>query len=299
MKISLHTFICLLIPFITALAGQPSRIPGLEIPAIKSSDDVVKRLGYTFSYNEQHEQANWVAYELTAEETRKAVERSDDFRPDPLVKSGTATSKDYQASGYDRGHLAPAADMGWSSQAMQESFYFSNMSPQLPGFNRGIWKKLEEQVRGWAADYQAICVVTGPVLHDSLPAIGPENVSVPGAYFKVILDYTQPGLKAIGFIMPNASSTLPLQHFAVSIDSVEHVTGIDFFPALPDDEENKLEKTVCLRDWSWTVAPSAPLQSKSKSFGTKTVQCTAITQSGKRCKRQTSNVSGRCTQHAR
>lgn len=296
MKRTLHLFLCCLIPFIIS-GAQPSGIPGLEIPYIKASDDVVKHLGYTLSYNEQHEQANWVAYELTAEETRKAVERSDDFRPDPRVQSGTATSNDYQGSGYDRGHLAPAADMGWSTQAMRESFYFSNMSPQVPGFNRGIWKKLEEQVRRWATDYQAIYVVTGPVLHDSLPAIGPENVSVPAAYYKVILDYTQPGLKAIGFIMPNASSTLPLQHYAVSIDSVETVTGIDFFPALPDHEEEALEKTICLRDWSWTVTPTAT--SPAKATGIKTRQCSAITQSGQRCKRQTTNASGRCVQHAR
>jgi endonuclease G, mitochondrial len=197
-----------------------------------------------------------VAYELTAAETQKVVGRSNDFRVDVAVKTSSATNADYQGSGYDRGHLAPAADMSWSMQSMEESFFYSNMSPQLPGFNRGIWKKLEEQVRQWAVDNQAIYVVTGPVLESNLPTIGPDKVSVPRYYYKVILDYTQPGLKGIGFILPNEPSSLPLQYFAVPIDSVEHVTGINFFPALPGKEEQAIEKTVCTECWTWTSTAS-------------------------------------------
>ena len=105
-------------------------------------EQIVNHLGYSLSYNEKNEQASWVAYELTADQVRGTVKRKDSFRSDPLIKTGSASLSDYKGSGYDRGHLAPAADMKWSTTAMSESFFMSNMSPQLPGFNRGIWKKL-------------------------------------------------------------------------------------------------------------------------------------------------------------
>lgn len=277
-------------------AQQPLKVANLELPRISKQDVIVKHLGYTLSYNEKHEQANWVAYELTAAETHKTVNRGNVFRPDMAVKTGSATNEDYQGSGYDRGHLAPAADMEWSEQAMEESFYYSNMSPQVPGFNRGIWKKLEEQVRQWAVDNKVIYVVTGPVLENNLPTIGPDKVSIPRYYYKVVLDYTEPELKGIGFIIPNASSTMPLQSFAVPIDSVEHKTGIDFFPALPDEQELAIQKTICLNCWSWTSTTTHNSKIKNDNKST-TVQCSAITKTGSRCKRMTSNPSGICTQH--
>jgi len=303
----LLTFVLLLTFFWSGLpAQQPTNIPHLELPAITSGDAIVKHIAYTLSYNEKHEQANWVAYELTAEETQKGVTRSNDFRPDTAVRTGSATNADYQGSGYDRGHMAPAADMSWSMQSMEESFFYSNMSPQVPGFNRGIWKKLEERVRQWAIENKDIYVVTGPVLTDNLPTIGPDKVSVPRYYYKVILDYTLPELKGIGFILPNASSTMPLQSFAVPIDSVEKVTGIDFFPALPDKQEQAIEKTVCIPCWSW----SSINQLTPNHYSTTTLrpshlgegsgvrsQCSATTKAGTRCKRMTSNKSGLCTQH--
>jgi endonuclease G len=192
-----------------------------------------------------------VAYELTKEETNKLYDRTDNFVPDPKIASGSANNNDYAGSGYDRGHLAPAADMGWSSTTMAESFYYSNMSPQLPGFNRGIWKKLEELVRKWAVEYNTIEIVTGPVLSPGLPTIGADKVSIPKYYYKVILDYTEPDLKGIGFILPNASSSAPLQSYAVTIDSVERFSGINFFPGLPDIQEETLENTLCKSCWLW------------------------------------------------
>ena len=199
--------------------------------------------------NEGHEQANWVAYELTVSETGGKFKRTNKFIEDPLVSTGSATSKDYKKSGYDQGHLAPAADMAWSEITMKESFYFSNMSPQEPSFNRGIWKKLEEYVRYWACDNETIYVVTGPVLTEGLPSIGPNKVSVPEYYYKVILDYTLPEIKGIGFIMPNAGSKESLKTYAVTIDSVEKVTGIDFFYRLPDDQEGIIESIFDAGAW--------------------------------------------------
>ena len=227
------------------------KIKNLEIPNIKADENIISHTGYSLSYNETHEQANWVAYELTKEETKKLFDRTDKFMIDPLVKSGSANDNDYSKSGYDRGHLAPAADMGWSSATMAESFYYSNMSPQDPGFNRGIWKKLEELVRSWAIENDNIYIVTSPVLTNGLATIGTNQVSVPEYYYKVILDYSEPDIKGIGFILKNTGSQSPLQSFAVTIDSVERYTGIDFFPLLPHDQEKTIKNTLCLKCWNW------------------------------------------------
>lgn len=223
----------------------------LEIPETDSNETVIVHEGYSLLYNELHEQASWVAYELTKEETFKIYDRTNKFIPDPKIITGSASGKDYARSGYDRGHLAPAADMGWSPIAMAESFFYSNMSPQTPSFNRGIWKKLEGLTRSWALEYNSIYIVTGPVLGPNLKSIGPNKVTVPSYFYKVILDNTEPNMRGIGFIIPNAGSTDSLQYFAVSIDSVENLTGFDFFPLLEDETENRVEEKLCIKCWSW------------------------------------------------
>ncbi len=271
----------------------PAGITDLEIPKVALDEQVLRHTAYSFVYNEAHEQANWIAYELTEERTNNIYERTDKFLVDPLVTTGSATDKDYEKSGYDRGHLAPAADMGWSEATIAESFYYSNMSPQEPGFNRGIWKKAEELVRNWAIENKDIYIVTGPVLTAGLKTIGPNEVSVPEYYYKVILDYSQPDVKGIGFIIPNTSSQKELQTFAVSIDSVEAFTGIDFFPRLPDSEETIIEQTVCINCWSWGKTTDTNAESKEIV----SVQCSASTQSNTRCKRMTKSQNGLCSQH--
>lgn len=279
-------------------------VKGLEIPKINpSKDKIIKKTGFSLLYNESHEQAAWVAYQLTQSETRSMYDRTDNFMVDPMVKTGSATALDYQGSGYDRGHLAPAGDMGWSAASMAESFYYSNMSPQVPAFNRGIWKRLEEQVRDWAVQYDTLYVATGPVLQTSLPTIGPNAVSIPRWYYKVILDYSEPGIKGIAFVMPNLGSKLKLQEYAVSIDSVERLTGLDFFPLLEDSQEQQIEQWVCLPCWTWADEVSGNPSIYRGSTNTprpttsEAVQCSGITQAGNRCKRMTTNPSGRCYQH--
>ena len=270
-------------------------ITRLEIPRTGVQDKVITHTGYSFVYSEVHEQALWVAYELTAAETAKAFDRSDRFQIDPAVSTGTASDPDYAGSGFDRGHLAPAADMSWSERAMEESFYYSNMSPQTTSFNRGVWKRLEEQVRDWAIAYTSVHVATGPILRTGLPVIGPNRVSVPEFYYKVILDYHGSDVKAIGFLMANQASSSAVKTFALSVDSVEQVTGLDFFPSLSDDEEKKLESEVCVSCWSWTGEQTSGEQ-RSRAEGA-FVRCSAINQSGERCKRTTQSQNGRCYQH--
>lgn len=222
----------------------------LAIPSRVKDDIVIQHTGFTLSYNEYHEQPNWVAYLLTADKVfGNASSRGDNFREDPSVPTGSATLADYRGSGYDRGHLIPAADQKWSSQAMDDCFFLSNMSPQTHAFNAGIWSKLESAVRTMAAQNQEICVVTGPILTDGpYKMIGPSAVSVPNSFYKVILDYYGPEKKAIGFILAQDAKG-DLQTFAVTVNDVEKLSGIDFFPSLPDSEEEALESQFDVNLW--------------------------------------------------
>jgi endonuclease G len=193
-----------------------------------------------------------LSYRLTKDEvlTRKA-NRESAFLEDPEVRTGSAISFDYQGSGYDRGHLAPAGDMHWSAKTMLESFYMSNMSPQEPSFNRGIWSKLEKAVRRFAYSEGSVVVVTGPIVTaDDTKTIGHNKVRVPGFYYKVIYDETPPE-KMIAFILPNKGSNKPVESFVVTVDDVEEATGLDFFSALPKETQDRLESKSNPKDWKW------------------------------------------------
>ena len=222
----------------------------MEIPILNSKDSIVHHNGYSVSYNQKFRQANWVAYCLTRNETNSIYKRENKFVQDPLIK-GTDNGIDYEKSGYDRGHLCPAADMGFSKITMDESFYYSNMSPQVPQFNRGIWKSLETQVRNWAIENDSLYIVVGPIFSDSMKVIRTHQVAVPNSYYKVILDNHKGKEKMIGFVMRNESSKNQLQSFVVSVDSVEVLTGIDFFPLLEDSLETKFESLVEVNSWNW------------------------------------------------
>ena len=210
---------------------------------------------FVLSYLEEYEQAEWIAHVLTRERLEiDYVDRSNRFYADSLVPSGSATWYDYRGSGYDRGHLVPAADLAFSDEAMHSSFMMSNISPQSRDFNKGIWRELESQTRIWAKKYKKLYVVTGPVLSRPIKGrIGKNRVAVPEAFFKVILDASEPERKGIGFILPNSISYDPIFEYAVSIDSVEILTGLDFFPELLEGAlEKKLEKNLNLDLWTFS-----------------------------------------------
>ena len=226
----------------------------LELGVPKSSVNLqaVRRVGYAFGYSEKYEQPLWVSYKLTRHEAlSKVAKRSNRFKADPKVTTKSASLKDYRKSGYDRGHLAPAGDMAWSKQAMNESFFLSNMSPQLPKFNRGIWKKLESLVRKWSVVDKEIYVITGPIFGKDPKVIGENQVAIPAAYYKIVIDYKKPTVKAIAFILPNEGSKAPLSEFVVSIDTVEKLTGLDFLTELPKVLESELEGAVLLNLWNF------------------------------------------------
>ena len=224
----------------------------VELPEYDANEIIIKNKGFTLSFNESHRQSNWVAYELTRAETMGTSPRTNYFLVDPKLLGLCALPTDYKGTDYDRGHLAPAADMAWSKVTMKESFYMSNISPQYYSLNRGAWKKLEKLVRRWASEYGSIYIVTAGILIDDLNKIGGKNdISVPENYYKVILDYNEPDLKAIGFILPNKKINQPLQNFVFTVDHIEELTGINFFHSLPDDVEEDLESKSDLNSWIW------------------------------------------------
>lgn len=226
-----------------------------EIPELrtKRKEQVIRHEGYTVSYNSDYKIANWVAYELTAEEAKsKKAERSNKFVPDPMVKGASATNEDYTRTGYDRGHLAPAGDMKWSAKSMRESFYLSNICPQKPALNRGIWKELEEQSRLWVMDNGSLLIVTGPVISDTMKRLGKNGVGIPDAFYKVICYISGNKFRGIAFILENRDyKDASLKTMAIPIDSVEKVTGINFFSSMPDKLQKEMEATVDLDSWSF------------------------------------------------
>ncbi len=239
----------------SAKAEAPAFPASAEIPRLQTArkEQIIRHEGYTVSYNSDYRIANWVAYELTAKEAKsKKAERSNKFVSDPDVKGASATNEDYTRTGYDRGHLAPAGDMKWSAKAMRESFYLSNISPQKPGLNRGIWKELEEQARLWARENGSVLIITGPVITSEMKRLGKNRVGVPLSYYKVVATVTGGRMEAVGFLLENRDyGNTPLSSLSIPVDSVEKVTGIDFFHTLADTTERRMEATVTKQAWSF------------------------------------------------
>lgn len=231
--------------------NTPHANASLEIPTslIPRQEQIIRHSGYTVSYNKDLRIPNWVSYELTRRETTGKEKRNDRFIADPLVKGVSATNEDYSRSGYDKGHMAPAADMKWSNTAMKESFYFSNICPQHPQLNRRGWKKLEEKIRDWAAADSAIIVICGPVIRKQAKTIGKNKVVVPQQFFKVVLSPFVKPMRAIGFLFNNEQCVDPLSTYTVTIDSIERLTNMDFFAPLPDEIENKIEAKSNYYEW--------------------------------------------------
>lgn len=281
MKKRLLALLLFFLTFSTSLFAQ------WEIPLIDEKSSLIYHQGFCLNYSEEHEQAIWVAYCLTPATLDPQIKRKNLFRFDPSVSTGSATPNDYKKSGYDRGHLAPAADMKGNEIMLAQSFYMSNISPQLPQFNRGIWKRLEEWVRSQAQHYEELYIVTGPlftfpnpvdlslpmekekqqsptsaqtkalsigkkslstlfleseIFSKNHPPIGFNQVTVPFGFYKAILKNREPK-KMIAFFIPQESNfDDDLFEFTLSVDLLEIMTQINFFPLLADEEEEALER---------------------------------------------------------
>lgn len=216
-----------------------------------TTNQIISHDYYTLSYNEKYEQAEWVAYELKKEHLTKTNRKRPYFIQDRKVTSKSAHYKNFKNTGYSKGHLCPAGDRKFSEAAFNETFLTSNISPQNLKFNAGIWNRLEQKTRYWASKERKLYVVTGGILNENLPTIGTEKVAVPKFFYKILFDNTEPEIKAIAFLIPHEESKKPLYEFVVSIDRIEQLTGLDFFPALPDTIENRLEKISNYKNWSF------------------------------------------------
>ena len=228
---------------------------GMEIPAVPDEGTVIRHTGYTLAYNTVTNCPQWVAWALTREETEtKAVSRTDNFKADPeLPYINQVEGNDYRNSGYDRGHMCPAADMKWSQQAMSDCFYMSNICPQVPQLNQNWWEHLESACRRWAAQEGEIFICCGPVYHKNKQKnyIGNEHqIRVPDAFFKVVLSLQPNQEKAIAFIYQNTAERQTMEDAVVTVDQAEALTGYDFFPALDDELETQLEASSNLRAWN-------------------------------------------------
>ena len=217
-----------------------------------ATGEIVFHKYYTLSYVEKYELAEWTAYMLNKDLLNKPnVDRFQNFIPDYNVSTRSSFYSDYANSGYIRGHLVPAGDMAFDTVAMRESFYMSNITPQHRAFNNGIWKELEENIRDWTYKSETLYIITGPVLTNPITTIGIENrVTVPSAFYKVIMDYSSPEKKGIAFIIPNELSVRRLEQYMCTIDDVERETGLDFFnEMINDEEEEKLESMADKNLW--------------------------------------------------
>lgn len=313
-----------ILPILIALAARLSMAQGYEIPRPIADERILTYSAYTVSFNDEYKVANWVAYVLTNHETVAVVDRfKGRFKPEPRLKDKdgkpcSPDSLDYLQSGYDRGHLAPAADMEFSELTMQESFYYTNIAPQNPALNRGVWKRLECLQRLWAKDYDSIYIVTGPVLKGGrFKRIGPHRVAVARYFYKVMMRREPDGrFVGAGFVFANRDDNSQLRSRMISIDSVEAITGIDFFYRLPDEIENPMERVSCRECWKWHKGntrvdpPAQPIKDdatkRKPNDGSSTqppkpsetwVQCNGTTKAGKRCTRRTADPSGYCYQH--
>ena len=221
----------------------------VEIPAAIEGEQILKRMTYTVSYNKETRCPNWVAWKLTAEHADGEVKRNSRFYEDTEVPAPRATPRDYKGSGWSRGHMCPAGDNKWDEEAMQETFALTNVCPQDAKLNSGLWNSLEMDCRKWARKYGEVYVVCGPVYYNrEHETIGENEVVVPEAFFKVVLCLKGKS-KAIGVVVKNTAGKKKKDLYYNSVDEVERITGFDFFPALPDDIENKVESKANIKDW--------------------------------------------------
>lgn len=208
------------------------------------SEQLLYRKAYVVSYNKDTRQPNWVAWCLTRDHADGDIPRQQQFIEDTEVPYPRPTLEDYRRSGYDRGHMCPAGDNKWDKQAMYESFYLTNMCPQNPSLNSGLWNRFEQDCRSWAKQYGEIYIVCGPIfLRQTHKTIGYNHVVIPEAFFKVVLCMKgEP--KGFGIICRNTDGLKKSDLYYNTIDEVERITGIDFFPSLPDDIESQVESTA-------------------------------------------------------
>ncbi len=235
---------------IFSLSAQESPFDNLALGMPSQADYVINREGYAVGFSLKYKQPIWVIYRLTKDEVlTEKVTRNTTFTADPLIPITNMLINDYSKSGYDRGHLVPANDFRWGQNVMDECFYISIISPQLPSFNRGKWRQLETLISKWAITEEEIYIITGTIFSKNPPAIGINKIPIPSHFYKIIYDVTPPQ-KMIAFIIPHQNFLQPLTNYATTVDAVEHITQQNFFSKLPLEKQNHLESSIDIRVWN-------------------------------------------------
>jgi endonuclease G len=270
------------------LNNLKSQLLEFGIPELKEGEELICHSAFCLVYDEEHEMARWTAHIISHEIINGAVSRTNDFRVDSLIKTGSSeevdyfltTEKDdgslkYDGFGYDRGHLAPSADFRWSPVALSESYFYSNMTPQLPEFNRELWADIESFMREYVYNNPGkdLFIVTAPVLRDDLPkqTRSKNNVSIPEYHYKIGVDMQSK--KGIAFIVSQKNTGYPIESYVVSIDSIEKITGINYFPKLSAEDEKLIESNSDISQWRTgtkknDVAPLTKAQMPKESYNT-------------------------------
>lgn len=212
-------------------------------------EKILHREGYTVSYNADSKQPNYVAWTLTAWKLEGKNKRRNTFYEDPeLYDSEKAFLRDYYNSGFDRGHICPAADNKWSKTAMIESFYLSNICPQTHTLNTGDWLTLEEKCRKWARK-EDLHIISGPLFKNKKRTKLKKRVDIPTHFFKAIVTLSKGKERGIAFIYANDQSSQPMEYHVCSIDDIEKLTRFDLFSSLPAKLQDKIEAQKDLKSW--------------------------------------------------
>lgn len=231
-----------------AATGRPVETPETPpgVPGV-----FIRHTGYALSYNCEEHNPNWVAWSLTADRTDGPYGRTNDFRADPALPAEHQVGANaYRGTGYDRGHMCPAADMKWSAEAMSDCFYMTNMCPQTRALNGRWWEHLETACRRWAAREGCVYICCGPLYGELRSYIDRDvRVTIPEGFFKVVLSLREGHEKAVAFVYANTDDRQPMEDVACTVDAVEALTGYDFFPQVDDSIERAVEARFDLRDW--------------------------------------------------
>jgi endonuclease G len=246
-----------------------AKLKAAGVPVSKRDLEMVEHSFMLLGFDCEFKMAAWTFHLLTPDVSFGNVSRTNDFRTDDRVSCGSAVEQDYflrkenedgtylrDGYGFDRGHLAPSADFRWSATALSESYFYSNMTPQRPDFNRISWAELEGLLRTIVdQEKKPLYVITGPVLHDSLPVVerSVNHLRIPALHYKIIADLSGKTPRGMAFVMPNKKCEGRLSSYVVSIDSVERLTGLDFFSDLDDALENRVEGSADFSAWKTQV----------------------------------------------
>lgn len=216
-------------------------------------DKTLSHTHYNFCYNSHYRLSRWTSYSLDTEMLAGDIPRSNKFKKDPLLLNENEITypDDYKNTKMDRGHLVPAADMRMDTNSMHESFYMTNIAPQEPGFNRGIWKRVENQVRRLVNLEEKLIIISGPIFEFKKSIESSKHLYIPQYFYKIIFKNDPLHPKMIAFLMKNEKNNKHIEEFVVSVDEIEKRTGIDFFTNLDDKIEANLESTI--DPWNWQL----------------------------------------------